>query len=119
VNSNPGLVCPIEARPADLRRLELAAQIEPHLRASTGTAPPRPGLPASLDALELEEDDPQRFRLAVETALEHIRAGDVYQTNLSRGWQLRWCARLPRPAVSRWRCGRSSALSCAACVRLS
>jgi anthranilate synthase component 1 len=35
----------------------------------------------------IEEDDPERFLGAVRRALEYTAAGDVYQTNLSRGWQ--------------------------------
>lgn len=33
------------------------------------------------------EDDPRQYLRAVERALEHIRAGDIYQANLSRGWR--------------------------------
>lgn len=32
------------------------------------------------------EEEPRRFLDAVERALEYIRAGDIYQANLSRGW---------------------------------
>jgi len=46
----------------------------------------RPPVPAALAGLRLEEDDPQRFSACVAAALEHIRAGDIYQANLSRGW---------------------------------
>jgi len=42
-------------------------------------------------ALEVEEDEPDRFLAGVEVILEAIAAGEVYQANLSRGWQ----ARLP------------------------
>lgn len=35
----------------------------------------------------LEEDDPQRYLRGVERALEYIRAGDVFQVNLSRAWR--------------------------------
>jgi anthranilate synthase component 1 len=35
----------------------------------------------------VEEDDPAIFLGAVRQALEYIAAGDVYQTNLSRGWR--------------------------------
>jgi anthranilate synthase component 1 len=34
------------------------------------------------------EEDPRRFRTRVEAALEYIRAGDVYQANLSRPWRV-------------------------------
>ncbi|KPJ81149.1 MAG: hypothetical protein AMJ58_06040 [Gammaproteobacteria bacterium SG8_30] len=42
-------------------------------------------------SIETEEEDPSRFERAVESALGHIAAGDIYQANLSR----RWTARLP------------------------
>jgi anthranilate synthase component 1 len=40
-------------------------------------------------AFRIDEDDPERFLGAVRRGLEYIAAGDVYQTNLSRGWQAR------------------------------
>ena len=40
----------------------------------------------SLPALQLQEESPERYRWCVERALEHIRAGDIYQANLSRRW---------------------------------
>jgi anthranilate synthase component 1 len=39
--------------------------------------------------LEVREEDPARFLEAVSRALEYTAAGDVYQTNLSRQWQVR------------------------------
>jgi anthranilate synthase component 1 len=33
------------------------------------------------------EEAPHRFRARVETALDYIRAGDIYQANLSRPWR--------------------------------
>jgi anthranilate synthase component I len=38
-------------------------------------------------AFQIEEDDPKAFLGSVRRGLEYIAAGDVYQTNLSRGWQ--------------------------------
>ncbi len=35
----------------------------------------------------VEEEAPQRFRQRVEAALDYIRAGDIYQANLSRSWR--------------------------------
>ena len=35
----------------------------------------------------VEEEAPQRFRQRVEAALDYIRAGDIYQANLSRAWR--------------------------------
>jgi anthranilate synthase component 1 len=37
----------------------------------------------------IDEDEPERFLESVRRGLEYIAAGDVYQTNLSRGWQAR------------------------------
>jgi anthranilate synthase component 1 len=38
-------------------------------------------------AFRIEEDEPETFLASVRRGLEYIAAGDVYQTNLSRGWQ--------------------------------
>jgi len=49
-----------------------------------------PALPlAAAPALQLsvEEEAPQRFHERVEAALGYIRAGDIYQANLSRPWR--------------------------------
>jgi anthranilate synthase component I len=40
-------------------------------------------------AFRIDEEEPERFLRAVRRGLEYIAAGDVYQTNLSRGWQAR------------------------------
>jgi anthranilate synthase component 1 len=37
--------------------------------------------------LSVAEEAPQRFRARVEAALDYIRAGDIYQANLSRPWR--------------------------------
>ncbi len=37
--------------------------------------------------LTVTEEEPQQFIDAVNTALNHIAAGDIYQANLSRGWR--------------------------------
>jgi anthranilate synthase component 1 len=37
--------------------------------------------------VRIEEDEPGTFLAAVRRALEYVAAGDVYQANLSRGWQ--------------------------------
>jgi anthranilate synthase component I len=49
----------------------------------------REPLPACHTAFQIEEDEPEIFLGAVRRGLEYIAAGDVYQTNLSRGWQAR------------------------------
>ncbi len=41
---------------------------------------------ASIPAIEVREESPERFLAAVRGALEYIAAGDVYQANLSRRW---------------------------------
>jgi anthranilate synthase component I len=41
------------------------------------------------NSFEIHEEDPARFLHAVSRSLEYIAAGDVYQTNLSRQWQVR------------------------------
>jgi anthranilate synthase component I len=46
--------------------------------------------PIPLD--HLEEDDPARFLDGVHRILDYIAAGDVFQVNLSRGWQARTAA---------------------------
>jgi anthranilate synthase component I len=57
----------------------LQAVLEPM---PTGAA----ALPA-VPALALLEDDPDRYRSAVDRALEYIAAGDIYQANLARQWR--------------------------------
>jgi anthranilate synthase component I len=57
--------------------------------AARGSTPMMPS--GAWAGLTLEEDDPRLFGACVAAALEHIRAGDIYQANLSRGWR----ARLP------------------------
>jgi anthranilate synthase component 1 len=42
---------------------------------------------ASLPPLTLTEEAPERYRRSVQRALDYIRAGDVYQANLSRCWR--------------------------------
>lgn len=58
----------------------------------------RAGVPESggLPGLGIHEEDPTRFAQAVDRALEHIRAGDIYQANLSRRWRGLWDA-VPTP----------------------
>ena len=40
--------------------------------------------------VHIEEDTPQRFTDGVARVLEYLAAGDVFQANLSRGWQARF-----------------------------
>ncbi|MEG3192093.1 aminodeoxychorismate synthase component I [Lysobacter sp. D1-1-M9] len=57
--------------------------IELDLAAVGGLTP----LPQWHPPLTLEEDAPQRYTDAVARVLEYLAAGDVFQTNLSRGWR--------------------------------
>jgi anthranilate synthase component 1 len=45
--------------------------------------------PNTLVIGELNEEPPEQYLDAVARALEHIRAGDIYQANLSRAWSAR------------------------------
>jgi anthranilate synthase component 1 len=67
---------------------EAGARIERALAAQ----PPadEAGLIGSLRPGEVIEQEPDAFRTAVLQAQEHIARGDIYQANLSRGWQVRW-----------------------------
>ena len=49
----------------------------------------RPHSAGSFIACEVIEEDPRIYLDAVRSALEHIRAGDIYQANLSRQWRAR------------------------------
>ena len=69
---------------------------EDHVRAVAGPPGTDQRTAADGSALELTgggvtvlEDDPELFLTAVTRALEYIAAGDVYQVNLSRQWQVR------------------------------
>ncbi len=57
-----------------------------------------PFAPAACRVDALEEDDPQDFLDGVERVHGHLRAGDVFQVNLSREWRAR-CASPPSPAA--------------------
>ena len=59
---------------------------ENHVRES---AAPSPAAPSPRAHLVVREEDPARFLESVSRALDYIAAGDVYQTNLSRQWQVR------------------------------
>jgi anthranilate synthase component 1 len=61
-------------------------------------AEPLPPLPDVPDLRAVGEDDPAAFLAGVERIQDYIRAGDVFQVNLSRGWQATFAA--PVPAAS-------------------
>jgi len=65
------------------------------LEARAATDPPLAPLPR----LEVEEEDAERYRVAVRRALEYIAAGDIYQANLAREWRARLPAELTPAAL--------------------
>jgi len=73
----------------------LLGMILDDLRASA-TLPP---LPQWMPPASVTEDEPQRFIAGVERILDYLRAGDVFQVNLSRAWQARFDAPLDPAAL--------------------
>ncbi|MCW0370894.1 aminodeoxychorismate synthase component I [Xanthomonas sacchari] len=65
------------------------------LQALTAAAP----APAWQAPLAIEEDPPQRFVDGVRRILDYLRAGDVFQVNLSRRWSARFAAPLAPAAL--------------------
>ena len=53
---------------------------------------PLPAVPALPAPAALHEDDPATFLSGVARIQDYIRAGDVFQVNLSRGWQAEFAA---------------------------
>jgi anthranilate synthase component 1 len=90
---------------------ELSLRLARDLAAITGEAN-LPVVPpgALLAAFPLEEEDPQRFGNSVGAALEHIRSGDIYQANLSRGWRASWANARTDATLSEAALGGASAL---------
>jgi anthranilate synthase component 1 len=81
-------------REALLAKLEAALAALPHAAATATEVAGAAGATAlaglrdlSLPPLQLQEEEPERFRARVQAALEYIRAGDIYQANLSRPWR--------------------------------
>ena len=58
--------------------------------------PPVPAVPRLLD---LQEEDPAAFLSGVARIQQYIRAGDVFQVNLSRGWRAEFADRVPAAAL--------------------
>ncbi len=85
----------------------LLERFEGHVRELGTTAHAPPDAPANSRGhsrgatYNLVEDEPAGFVHAVERALEHIGAGDVYQVNLSRRWRCRADAPVDAGAVYR------------------
>lgn len=63
------------------------------IAADAARAATLPPLPEWQAPAEVAEDQPQRYRDGVDRILDYLAAGDVFQVNLSRGWQ----AAFPRP----------------------
>jgi anthranilate synthase component 1 len=47
----------------------------------------------------VDEDEPRRFLDGVERIREYLRAGDVFQVNLSREWRVRLAGEVPSAAI--------------------
>jgi anthranilate synthase component 1 len=67
--------------------------------AALATSPPAPSSQRAASPA-IEEEEPTRFRSRVEAALDYIRAGDIYQANLSRPWRGRLGGDATAPTVA-------------------
>lgn len=54
-----------------------------------------PALPAVPEVQTLHEDEPAAFLAGVARIQDYIRAGDVFQVNLSRGWKAEFASTVP------------------------
>ena len=88
----------LERFESHVRELGTMAHAPADSRAASRKASRSPPRSAAYD---LVEDEPAGFVRAVERALEHIGAGDVYQVNLSRRWRCRAYAPVDAGAVYR------------------
>jgi len=73
----------------------LLALIAADVDAAAALAP----LPAWQAPLALAEDAPERFTGNVVRVLDYLRAGDVFQANISRAWEARFAAPLAPAAL--------------------
>ena len=79
---------------------ELAhAALLPAIAGDIAAARALPPLPGWQPPASIVEDEPRRFLEGVERILEYLCAGDVFQVNLSRGWQARFDAPLDPAAL--------------------
>lgn len=62
--------------------------IESDVRELTGSGPDSAATPEPLAVASIEEEDPAAYLGRVRRGKDYIRAGDIYQTNLSRPWQV-------------------------------
>jgi anthranilate synthase component 1 len=88
---------------------KLALRLARDLAAIAGEADVALSAGAAPEALPVQEEDPQRFGNSVGAALEHIRSGDIYQANLSRGWRAPWAGAQADARVSEAALGAASA----------
>lgn len=58
-----------------------------------------PPLPAWTPPIAIDEDPPQHYLDGVARVLDYLAAGDVFQVNLSRGWQVGFAAALQPAAL--------------------
>jgi anthranilate synthase component 1 len=58
-----------------------------------------PPLPAWRAPATIDEEAPDRFTGNVRRVLDYLAAGDLFQANISRGWQARFDAPAPAPAA--------------------
>lgn len=58
-----------------------------------------PSLPAWRAPATIDEETPDRFTGNVHRVLDYLAAGDLFQANISRGWQARFDAPAPAPAA--------------------
>jgi anthranilate synthase component 1 len=82
-----GLVYDHDARQAFMFATGGRVDLLQALSAALAALPPAPLATAAALQVSVEEEAPQSFRGRVEAALGYIRAGDIYQANLSRPWR--------------------------------
>ena len=75
------------------------AALLPAIAGDIAAARALPPLPGWQPPASIVEDEPRRFLEGVERILEYLRAGDVFQVNLSRGWRARFDAPLDPAAL--------------------
>ncbi len=63
---------------------------------AAGALPP---LPAWRPPAGIDEEAPERFTANVRRVLDYLAAGDLFQANISRGWQARFDAPAPEAAA--------------------
>ena len=67
------------------------------IEADIAAATALPPLPAWTPPQRIDEDAPTRFTDGVRRVLDYLAAGDVFQANISRGWNVEF-TRAPQPA---------------------